>query len=285
MVEGAPGLAKTKAIKTLAESISADYNRIQFTPDLLPSDITGSDIYVAATGKFEFRKGPVFANLVLADEINRAPAKVQSALLEAMAERQVSVGGKRYPLSNLFMVMATQNPIEHEGTYNLPEVQLDRFLMYIKIDQPDAAAEKKILELVRREDKNENKEISNAAPHKMTIEEILAAQQEVLAIHSSEEVEKYLIELIMATRKPEKYNNTLTGMVRYGASPRATIALDKCSKINAWLEGRNFVTPEDIHAVAYDVLRHRIILSFEAQAEELSSDDVISALLKAVPLP
>ena len=285
LVEGAPGLAKTKAIKTLAESISADYNRIQFTPDLLPSDITGSDIYVAATGKFEFRKGPVFANLVLADEINRAPAKVQSALLEAMAERQVSVGGKRYPLSNLFMVMATQNPIEHEGTYNLPEAQLDRFLMYIKIDQPDAAAEKKILELVRREDKNENKEISNAAPHKMTIEEILAAQQEVLAIHTSEEVEKYLIELIMATRKPEKYNNTLTGMVRYGASPRATIALDKCSKINAWLEGHNFVTPEDIHAVAYDVLRHRIILSFEAQAEELSSDDVISALLKAVPLP
>ena len=285
LVEGAPGLAKTKAIKTLAESISADYNRIQFTPDLLPSDITGSDIYVAAAGKFEFRKGPVFANLVLADEINRAPAKVQSALLEAMAERQVSVGGKRYPLSNLFMVMATQNPIEHEGTYNLPEAQLDRFLMYIKIDQPDAAAEKKILELVRREDKNENKEINNAAPHKMTIEEILAAQQEVLAIHTSEEVEKYLIELIMATRKPEKYNNTLTGMVRYGASPRATIALDKCSKINAWLEGRNFVTPEDIHAVAYDVLRHRIILSFEAQAEELSSDDVISALLKAVPLP
>ena len=285
LVEGAPGLAKTKAIKTLAESISADYNRIQFTPDLLPSDITGSDIYVAATGKFEFRKGPVFANLVLADEINRAPAKVQSALLEAMAERQVSVGGKRYPLSNLFMVMATQNPIEHEGTYNLPEAQLDRFLMYIKIDQPDAAAEKKILELVRREDKNENKEINNAAPHKMTIEEILAAQQEVLAIHTSEEVEKYLIELIMTTRKPEKYNNTLTGMVRYGASPRATIALDKCSKINAWLEGRNFVTPEDIHAVAYDVLRHRIILSFEAQAEELSSDDVISALLKAVPLP
>ncbi len=285
LVEGAPGLAKTKAIKTLAESISADYNRIQFTPDLLPSDITGSDIYVAATGKFEFRKGPVFANLVLADEINRAPAKVQSALLEAMAERQVSVGGKRYPLLNLFMVMATQNPIEHEGTYNLPEAQLDRFLMYIKIDQPDAAAEKKILELVRREDKNENKEINNAAPHKMTIEEILAAQQEVLAIHTSEEVEKYLIELIMATRKPEKYNNTLTDMVRYGASPRATIALDKCSKINAWLEGRNFVTPEDIHAVAYDVLRHRIILSFEAQAEELSSDDVISALLKAVPLP
>ena len=285
LVEGAPGLAKTKAIKTLAESINADYNRIQFTPDLLPSDITGSDIYVAATGKFEFRKGPVFANLVLADEINRAPAKVQSALLEAMAERQVSVGGKRYPLSNLFMVMATQNPIEHEGTYNLPEAQLDRFLMYIKIDQPDAATEKKILEIVRGEDKGENRDKVSTTLQKMTIEEILAAQHEVLAVHTSEAVEKYLIELVMATRKPEKYNSALTGMVRYGASPRATIALDKCSKINAWLEGRDFVTPEDVHAVAYDVLRHRIILSFEAQAEELSSDDMIAALLKAVPLP
>ena len=285
LVEGAPGLAKTKAIKTLAESINADYNRIQFTPDLLPSDITGSDIYVAATGKFEFRKGPVFANLVLADEINRAPAIVQSALLEAMAERQVSVGGKRYPLSNLFMVMATQNPIEHEGTYNLPEAQLDRFLMYIKIDQPDAATEKKILEIVRGEDKGENKDKVSTTLQKMTIEEILAAQHEVLAVHTSEAVEKYLIELVMATRKPEKYNSALAGMVRYGASPRATIALDKCSKINAWLEGRDFVTPEDVHAVAYDVLRHRIILSFEAQAEELSSDDMIAALLKAVPLP
>lgn len=285
LVEGAPGLAKTKAIKTLAESINADYNRIQFTPDLLPSDITGSDIYVAATGKFEFRKGPVFANLVLADEINRAPAKVQSALLEAMAERQVSVGGKRYPLSNLFMVMATQNPIEHEGTYNLPEAQLDRFLMYIKIDQPDAATEKKILEIVRGEDKGENKDKVSTTLQKMTIEEILAAQHEVLAVHTSEAVEKYLIELVMATRKPEKYNSALAGMVRYGASPRATIALDKCSKINAWLEGRDFVMPEDVHAVAYDVLRHRIILSFEAQAEELSSDDMIAALLKAVPLP
>ena len=285
LVEGAPGLAKTKAIKTLAESINADYNRIQFTPDLLPSDITGSDIYVAATGKFEFRKGPVFANLVLADEINRAPAKVQSALLEAMAERQVSVGGKRYPLSNLFMVMATQNPIEHEGTYNLPEAQLDRFLMYIKIDQPDAATEKKILEIVRGEDKGENKDKVSTTLQKMTIEEILAAQHEVLAVHTSEAVEKYLIELVMATRKPEKYNSALAGMVRYGASPRATIALDKCSKINAWLEGRDFVTPEAVHAVAYDVLRHRIILSFEAQAEELSSDDMIAALLKAVPLP
>lgn len=290
LVEGAPGLAKTKAIKTLAESISADYNRIQFTPDLLPSDITGSDIYVAATGKFEFRKGPIFANLVLADEINRAPAKVQSALLEAMGERQVSVGGKVYPLPDLFMVMATQNPIEHEGTYNLPEAQLDRFLLYIKIDQPDRATERKILELVRREDKacgdDDQCWVDYLKPlEKMTIEEILSAQQEVLMVHTSEAVEQYLIELIMATRHPQKYDTSLEGMVRYGASPRATIALDKCAKINAWLEGRDFVTPEDIHAVVYAVLRHRIILSFEAQAEGLTTDDVIAALIKAVPLP
>lgn len=283
LVEGAPGLAKTKAIKTLAESIKATYNRIQFTPDLLPSDITGSDIYVASTGKFEFRKGPVFANLVLADEINRAPAKVQSALLEAMAEWQVSVGGNRYELPKLFMVMATQNPIEHEGTYNLPEAQLDRFLLYIKIDQPDAANERKILQLVRNEDKHQT--IFSQDFEKLTVEEVLEARKQVLEVYTSEAVEEYLIQLIMATRHPEKYENSLQGMVRFGASPRATIALDKCSKINAWLEGRNFVTPEDIHAVIYDVLRHRIVLSFEAQAEGITTDDVIASLLKAVPLP
>ena len=283
LVEGAPGLAKTKAIKTLAESIKATYNRIQFTPDLLPSDITGSDIYVASTGKFEFRKGPVFANLVLADEINRAPAKVQSALLEAMAEWQVSVGGNRYELPKLFMVMATQNPIEHEGTYNLPEAQLDRFLLYIKIDQPDAANERKILQLVRNEDKHQT--IFSQDFEKLTVEEVLEARKQVLEVYTSEAVEEYLVQLIMATRHPEKYENSLQGMVRFGASPRATIALDKCSKINAWLEGRNFVTPEDIHAVIYDVLRHRIVLSFEAQAEGIATDDVIASLLKAVPLP
>ena len=283
LVEGAPGLAKTKAIKTLAESIKATYNRIQFTPDLLPSDITGSDIYVASTGKFEFRKGPVFANLVLADEINRAPAKVQSALLEAMAEWQVSVGGNRYELPKLFMVMATQNPIEHEGTYNLPEAQLDRFLLYIKIDQPDAANERKILQLVRNEDKHQT--IFSQDFEKLTVEEVLEARKQVLEVYTSEAVEEYLVQLIMATRHPEKYENSLQGMVRFGASPRATIALDKCSKINAWLEGRNFVTPEDIHAVIYDVLRHRIVLSFEAQAEGITTDDVIASLLKAVPLP
>lgn len=290
LVEGAPGLAKTKAIKTLADSVNADFSRIQFTPDLLPSDITGSDIYVASSGNFEFRRGPIFANFVLADEINRAPAKVQSALLEAMAEWQVSVGGKRYELPELFMVLATQNPIEHEGTYNLPEAQLDRFLLYIKIDQPDAKTEKKILELVRAEDKAGSGEVSvkqelEKAFAKLDIAEILAARREVLDVYTSEAVEQYLIQLIMATRKPEKYNGELAGAVRFGASPRATIALDKCAKINAWLEGRDFVTPEDIQAVVYDVLRHRIILSFEAQAEGVTADNVIGSLLKAVPLP
>lgn len=281
LVEGAPGLAKTKAIKTLAECVNAKYNRIQFTPDLLPSDITGSEIYLAAKGEFEFRKGPIFANLILADEINRAPAKVQSALLEAMAERQVSIGGKRYILPEMFMVMATQNPIEHEGTYNLPEAQLDRFLMYIKIDQPNAEAEKKILHLVRGEIAKENSDVFE----KIAVEDILAARKEVLNIHTSEAVEEYLVQLIMATRHPDKYDEKLSGYVLYGASPRATIALDRCAKINAWLEGRDFVTPEDIQTVIYDVLRHRIILSFEAQAEGITTDEVITRLLALVPLP
>lgn len=281
LVEGAPGLAKTKAIKTLAQSIAAKYNRIQFTPDLLPSDITGSEIYLASKGEFEFRPGPVFANLVLADEINRAPAKVQSALLEAMAERQVSIGGKRYVLPDLFMVMATQNPIEQEGTYNLPEAQLDRFLMYIKIGQPDAAAEHKILQLVRGEIKEENAD----TPAKLAVDDILAARREVLDIHTSKAVEEYLVQLVVATRTPEKYDRKLAGQVLYGASPRATIALDRASRINAWLEGRDFVTPEDIQAVVYDILRHRIILSFEAQAEGITADNVIGSLLRLVPLP
>lgn len=281
LVEGAPGLAKTKAIKTMADCITASYNRIQFTPDLLPSDITGSEIYVAAKGEFEFRKGPVFANLILADEINRAPAKVQSALLEAMAERQVSVGGKSYKLPELFMVMATQNPIEHEGTYNLPEAQLDRFLMYIKIDQPQAEAEKQILRLVRAEvTEGEEKRFT-----KLDIADVLAARKEAVKVHMSEAIEEYLVQLIMATRHPEKYDAQMGGYIQYGASPRATIALDRCARINAWLSGRDFVTPEDIQAVVYDILRHRIILSFEAQAEGITTDAVIAKLLALVPLP
>ena len=290
LLEGAPGLAKTKAIKTLSECIKATYNRIQFTPDLLPSDITGSDIYLATKGEFEFRKGPIFANMVLADEINRAPAKVQSALLEAMAERQVSVGGNQYNLPNLFMVLATQNPIEQEGTYNLPEAQLDRFLMYIKIDQPDAETEHKILKLVRSEQEGTKEqdpewmEFSQKVG-KISVEDVISARREVLSMHVSESLEEYLVQLIVATRKPEKYDSSLKDSILFGASPRATIALDKCAKINAWLDGRDFVTPDDIHAVIYDVLRHRIILSFEAQAEGLTADDVITSILKTVPLP
>ena len=284
LVEGAPGLAKTKAIKTLADCISASFNRIQFTPDLLPSDITGSEIYVSQKGEFEFRKGPIFANLVLADEINRAPAKAQSALLEAMAERQVSAGGQRYLLPRLFMVMATQNPIEHEGTYNLPEAQLDRFLMYIKIDQPNAADERKILELVRGEGTLSTPNLRTGFD-KIEIADVEAATREALNTHISRELEEYLVQLIVATRKPEKYDGELAGMVMFGASPRATIALDRAAKINAWLAGRDFVTPEDIHAVIYDILRHRIILSFEAQAEGVTSDDIIGRLLNLVPLP
>lgn len=285
LVEGAPGLAKTKAIKTLSECIDADYNRIQFTPDLLPADITGSEIYVSSTGEFEFRKGPIFANLILADEINRAPAKVQSALLEAMAERQVSVGGKQYKLPQLFMVMATQNPIEHEGTYNLPEAQLDRFLMYIKIDQPNVATEHKILQLVRGEDVAAAENIKSAKQCSLSIADILQTRREAFKIHVSDAVEEYLVQLIMATRHPEKYDETLKNTIAYGASPRATIALDKCAKIHAWLAGRDFVTPEDIHALVFDILRHRIILSFEAQAGGITTDEVISRLLKLVPLP
>lgn len=291
LVEGAPGLAKTKAIKTLASAIKAKYNRIQFTPDLLPSDITGSEIYLAGEGKFEFRKGPIFANLILADEINRAPAKVQSALLEAMAERQVSVGGQRHRLPELFMVMATQNPIEHEGTYNLPEAQLDRFLMYIKIDQPEAETEKKILRLVRQEYEQACGEDescwvkSGQVLEQLDIEDVLAARRETLRVHMSEAVEEYLVQLVMATRHPEKYDAKMAGYVMYGASPRATLALDRCAKIHAWLSEKDFVTPDDIQAVVFDVLRHRIILTFEAQAEGVTTDMVISKLLKLVPLP
>ena len=290
LLEGAPGLAKTKAIKKLSDCIEGTFNRIQFTPDLLPSDITGSDIYVAGRGDFEFRKGPVFANMVLADEINRAPAKVQSALLEAMAERQVSVGGQQYKLPDLFMVLATQNPIEQEGTYSLPEAQLDRFLMYIKIDQPGADVERKILKLVRAEqmgikEQDESWQEFSKTVGKISIEDVLAARREVLSMHVSESLEEYLVQLIIATRQPAKYDISLKDRILYGASPRATIALDKCAKINAWLDGRDFVTPDDIHAVIYDVLRHRIILSFEAQAEGLTSDDIITSLIKLVPLP
>lgn len=282
LVEGAPGLAKTKAIKKLSEAIEGDDQRIQFTPDLLPSDITGSDIYRPETGDFKFQAGPIFHNLILADEINRAPAKVQSALLEAMAERQVTVGGKTYRLPALFMVMATQNPIEQEGTYPLPEAQLDRFLMYVKIDQPDAAAERWILQIVRNEALEEGAEIPVEV---MPQQRVFEARREVLNVHLSPALEEYVIQLVMATRKPEKYGEKFKRLVAFGASPRGTIALDRCARAKAWLAGRDFVLPEDVHGIVHDVLRHRVILTFEAEAEGITPDSFLDLLLKRVPLP
>lgn len=282
LVEGAPGLAKTKAIKKLSEAIEGDDRRIQFTPDLLPSDITGSDIYRPETGEFKFQAGPIFHNLILADEINRAPAKVQSALLEAMAERQVTVGGKTYRLPALFMVMATQNPIEQEGTYPLPEAQLDRFLMYVKIDQPDADAERRILRIVRNEALEEGAEIPVEV---MPQQRVFESRREVLNVHLSPALEEYVIQLVMATRKPEKYGEKFKRLVAFGASPRGTIALDRCARAKAWLAGRDFVLPEDVHSIVHDVLRHRVILTFEAEAEGITPDSFLDLLLKRVPLP
>lgn len=279
LVEGAPGLAKTKAIKTLSEGLEADFHRVQFTPDLLPADITGSDIYRPQEGTFEFQAGPLFHNLVLADEINRAPAKVQSALLEAMAERQISVGKNTYPLPELFLVMATQNPIEQEGTYPLPEAQMDRFLMHIMVDYPAPETERAILALSRQEARHEQG--STIKP--LTQKTLFAARQEISRVHMSDAVEEYLVQLILATRNSESYGGELAQWLDYGASPRATIALDSCSRALAWMEGRDFVTPDDIRAIAHDVLRHRLILSFEAEASGITANQVINKLLDAVP--
>lgn len=279
LVEGAPGLAKTKAIKTVSEGLDADFHRVQFTPDLLPSDITGSDIYRPEQGVFEFQAGPLFHNLVLADEINRAPAKVQSALLEAMAERQISVGKKSYPLPDLFLVMATQNPIEQEGTYPLPEAQMDRFLMHVSVDYPSPDSERTILQLSREEAQGEK--ALDFDP--ITQQDLFAARKEVLAVHMNEAVEEYLVQIILATRNTEAYGGDLANWLDYGGSPRATIALDRCSRAVAWLDNRDYVTPDDIRSVAHDVLRHRLILSFEAEAAGIDADKVIDTLLSTVP--
>ena len=279
LVEGAPGLAKTKAIKTLSEGLEADFHRVQFTPDLLPADITGSDIYRPQQGTFEFQAGPLFHNLVLADEINRAPAKVQSALLEAMAERQISVGKNTYPLPDLFLVMATQNPIEQEGTYPLPEAQMDRFLMHILVGYPAPVTERAILALSRQEALND----AGTGIEPLSQKTLFAARQAVNQIHMTEAVEEYLVQLILATRNSESYGGDLAQWLDYGASPRATIALDRCSRSLAWMEGRDFVTPDDIRAVAHDVLRHRLILSFEAEANGITANQVIDKLLDTVP--
>ncbi len=280
LVEGAPGLAKTKAIKCLSEGIQGDFHRIQFTPDLLPGDVTGTDIYRPEDGSFKFQHGPIFHNLVLADEINRAPAKVQSALLEAMAERQVSVGRESYDLPEMFLVMATQNPIEQEGTYPLPEAQLDRFLMHVTVGYPDLGAEREILALARREAGNEP-EIS---PDILSLEMIMAARQDVLSIHMAPSVDEYIVQLVMATRTPQDYSKNLASWIEYGCSPRATIALDRCSRARAWLQGRDFVSPDDVQDVIHDIMRHRLILSFEAEANGISTDQVIDSLLQFVPV-
>jgi MoxR-like ATPase len=283
LVEGAPGLAKTTAIKELAAALQGDFRRIQFTPDLLPGDLTGTDVYRPETGDFSFQPGPLFHNVILADEINRAPAKVQSALLEAMGEHQITVGRHSYALPTPFMVMATQNPIEHEGTYPLPEAQLDRFLLYVRIGYPDAVAERAILQLARTRAAQPSTS-QGAAPLQLSRDQILAARREVLAMHMSEPVEEYIVQLVLATRDPARYSKDMARRISYGASPRATIALDRCARAHGWLQGRDYVSPEDVQAVAHDVLRHRVLMSFEAEAEGMSSDGIIGELLQLVPV-
>jgi MoxR-like ATPase len=284
LVEGAPGLAKTRAINVLSHGIEGDFHRVQFTPDLLPADLTGTEIYRPQQGTFEFQKGPLFHNLILADEINRSPAKVQAALLEAMAERQITVGQATYKLPALFMVMATQNPIEQEGTYPLPEAQLDRFLLQVKVDYPNAEHEKTILRLVRAEARQTEKSLKKTF-EKITQETLFAARNEVLDLHMSEPLEDYLLQIILATRKPLVYGEDLASWLQYGASPRATISLDRCARAKAWLAGRDFVSPDDIQEMAFDVLRHRLILSYEADAQGMTTDNVIKELVARIPVP
>jgi len=279
LLEGLPGLAKTRAIKALAKELNCGLSRIQFTPDLLPSDITGTEIYQPETEeKFIFQKGPIFNNLILADEINRSPAKVQSALLEAMEERQVSVAGKTYKMEPLFMVMATQNPVEQEGTYPLPEAQMDRFLMHVTIDYPDDNAELAIMRLNRAEQKKSKPEKTE----KLSPQVIFDARDEIALVKISENMERYIVDIISATRTPEKYNEELATWIDFGASPRGTIAIDRAARTHAWMEGKNSVTPDSIRAVVNDCLRHRLIMSYEANAEGITADDAINEVLKQV---
>ena len=288
LVEGTPGLAKTRAIRQLGAHLEGSFHRVQFTPDLLPADLTGTEVFRPQDGSFVFQKGPLFHNLILADEINRAPAKVQSALLEAMAERQITVGQTSYRLAAPFLVMATQNPIEQEGTYPLPEAQLDRFLLHVRIGYPAAETERRILELARREAQTENAVSENAivpafAP--ISAAELRQARQEVLDLYLAGNLEKYLLQLVLATREPAGLDAALAGWLAYGASPRASIALDRCARARAWLAGRDYVTPEDIQDLAFDVLRHRLLLSYTAEAEGITTDRVIREVLARVPVP
>ncbi|WED23831.1 MoxR family ATPase [Vibrio sp. JC009] len=278
LVEGPPGLAKTRAVKTLSDCIEGDFHRIQFTPDLLPADLTGTDIFRPETGEFTFQQGPVFNSLILADEINRAPAKVQAAMLEAMAEKQITAGRQTYALPDLFLVMATQNPIEQEGTYPLPEAQLDRFLLHLDVSYPDAESELEILRLNRGEARGET------PPEHVFIgqKEIFEARSSALAVHMSEGIEKYIVRLIMATRSPDNYSSQVADWLEMGVSPRATIALDRCARAHAWLSGRDFVTPEDVQTMAFPVLRHRLLLTYQAQAEGIHPNQIIQQLITLV---
>jgi MoxR-like ATPase len=288
LVEGLPGLAKTRAIKALAKNLEAKFSRVQFTPDLLPSDVTGSEIYHQGGGKGEFRfqPGPIFANVVLADEINRAPAKVQAALLEAMEERQVTVAGQTHHMEPLFMVMATQNPVEQEGTYALPEAQMDRFLMHVLITYPPVEDEVKVIKLVRGEETaaSESKPATET-PDVILQEAVFAARREIAAIHVSDAMERYIADLVYATRTPETYSEDLARWIEIVGSPRASIALDKCGRTHAWLSGRDYVDPQDIRAIVNDVLRHRLTLSYEAQGEGRGPDQVIDEIVAQVALP
>lgn len=278
LLEGLPGLAKTRAVKSLASNLDCKLSRIQFTPDLLPSDITGTEIYQPqAEEKFMFQPGPIFSNLVLADEINRAPAKVQSALLEAMEERQVSVAGKTHKMEPLFMVLATQNPVEQEGTYPLPEAQLDRFIMKIEIGYPSHEDETKIMQLVREESKGGTKTVQ---PISQTV--VFDARKEIGMVQVKEPAEKYIVDLITATRYPDQFSKDLKRWINYGASPRGTISIDRCSRVVAWMDGRDYVTPDDIRYIVHDVLRHRLILSYEANADGVNAGAVIDEVLKNV---
>lgn len=284
LVESPPGLAKTRAVKTLASGLEGDFQRIQFTPDLLPSDLTGTDIYRPHDSSFVFQHGPLFHHVIVADEINRAPAKVQSALLESMEERQITVGKRTYPLPGLYFVMATQNPIEQEGTYPLPESQLDRFLLKVNIDYPKVDSEIQIMQLVRQEAQLD--EQNPGLPEGLPIPQqtIFNARQEILDMYISEPVEQYIAQLVNASRYPEPYSIELAGWIQFGASPRATLAFDRCSRVLAWLEGRDFVSPEDVQQLAHEILRHRILLTYQAEADGISADDVIDELLAKVPV-
>lgn len=287
LIEGLPGLAKTRAIKAMARNLNGDFSRIQFTPDLLPSDITGSEVFIQTDsgGEFRFDQGPIFANIVLADEINRAPAKVQSALLEAMEERQITVAGKTHPMEPLFMVLATQNPVEQEGTYPLPEAQMDRFLMKVNIDYPTVEDEVKVIELVRGEEKQTQDEKAATQIEKTEQSVIFSARKEIAQVEVDAAMARYMADLVYATRTPEKYDAELASWIDIGASPRASIALDKCARTHAWLDGRNQVLPEDIRVIARDVLRHRLALNYQAQGAGIDTNAVIDRIIELVALP